>query len=464
VDGIDDRTVGVWPAGERRGDHPLICCAVDGLGPLGHEFLDGVWPGDDVRRVRRLVARLQGAESPLIAVVDLAGAPRRLVLVQAGVAGLGHDVVAAVVAQAFAAAGERWAPVELQLAHPFADGWPDGTFPAVAEGIAGGLRSASTLERVSIDSCCLDDPGRLLGEIARTRVATTPPGMTVIEDDDGIVVARVDTPAPPRAVTGRRASIEVEVGAPLPGRRHCRPAPVQGRPAAARPEVMVSYATGYETLDLRIGCMPLDGYLPDQVRSLTDDVWWVDADDGSGPLGVVVRHPFEVDVEAPALDALWTSAPYDAPALELRGASMGLILAVAQMQLTHGCATPDRTIFEAAVAQQRSDKLYALELWREALRGGDLLAHFAVGYMAVETGSYVEAKEHLRRYTRLDPTNAWAWHWLGYACWALGDWEGAEYAFVTAIELRRIGSFDTHTALFLPRVQAREAWPGFMNL
>ncbi len=454
----------MWPAGERRGDHPLICCAVDGLAPLGHEFLDGGWPGDAVRRVRRLVTRLQGAERPLIAIVDLDGAPRRLVLVQAGVAGLGHEVVAAVVAQAFAAAGARWAPAELQLAHPFADGWPAGTFPAVAEGIVGGVRSAATLERVSIDPCCLDEPGRLLGAIAAARVAATPPGMTVIEDDDGIVVARVDTPAPPRAVTGRPVSTEVAAGGLVLRRRRCRPAPVPGRPAASCPEVMVSYAPEYDELGLRIGCMPLDGYMEDQVVALTDDVRWVDDADGSGPLGVVVRGPFEVDVEAPELDALWTSAPYDAPALELRGASMGLILAVSQMQLTPGRETPDRTVFNAAVEHQRSDPLYALDLWREALRDGDLLAHFAVGYMAVETGSYAEAKEHLRRYTRLDPTNAWAWHWLGYASWALDDWEGAEYAFVTAIELRRLGSFDTHTAAFLPRVRAREAWRGFKNL
>ena len=130
-------------------------------------------------------------EGPLLALVDLPDGARPLVLFQPGLLDIGSHVISQTTAQAIVTADERWSSVELQLAHPFQDGWSPETFDAVAAGIAGAADRAATLQRISLDGCCLPSPGSLLGTIDRVRTAVTPPGLELIEEDEGGVLARV---------------------------------------------------------------------------------------------------------------------------------------------------------------------------------------------------------------------------------------------------------------------------------
>lgn len=455
-------TLGVWLPDERRAPHPLLCCAVDGLGPLGHEFLDGQWSGEDVRRIRRLVARMstQG-EGPLLALVDLPGGARPLVLFQPGLMDHGSDVISQTIAQAIATADERWSAVELQLAHPFGDGWPPESFDAVAEGIAGAADRAATLQRISLDGCCLPSPGALLGTIDRVRTAVAPPGLELTEEDQGLVLARVNVAT--ESVAAEPDTVIIAASAPITtGRsRRCRPSPpAAAAPAGACPQVLVSNLPGFRRLELRIDGRALDGFLPSQVRPVSDAVRWINDAGRDEPIGLQLVHGVDLDLDDPAYDPLWDTSPHDAPALGLRGVSIGHILAVALMQLDPTERTPDRLRFSAAVACQDEDWELALEHWCDCLEQGDQMAHFAIGYSLMELERPAQAKEPLRRYTRLEPNNAFSWLWLGHACWALGDFEGAEYAYTAAVSRTALGSFDTDAPDLLDRVRERRPWAG----
>lgn len=86
---------------------------------------------------------------------------------------------------------------------------------------------------------------------------------------------------------------------------------------------------------------------------------------------------------------------------------------------------------------------------------GDEKARFGLGYTLIDVGRYREAHEALRHYARIDETNGWAWYWLGIACEALADWEGAEYAYREAVMLEREGSFETDAQALLDLMPIR---------
>jgi predicted Zn-dependent protease len=88
------------------------------------------------------------------------------------------------------------------------------------------------------------------------------------------------------------------------------------------------------------------------------------------------------------------------------------------------------------------------------------MALFAVGYTLMELDRPAEAAEPLRRYSRLNENNAWAWLWLGHARWALGDYESAEVAYREAVACTARGSFETQAGVLVERVRRREVWPG----
>lgn len=459
-----ERTLGVWLPEERRAPHPLICCAVDGLGPLGYEFLDGEWPGPAVRRVRRLVASMTlRARRPLLAFVRLDGAPRPLVLVRRGLREHGTAGIAAVVAQAIVTADELWAPPELELAHPFEDGWPGETLDALAEGAVGGALGAPRLQRIALGGCCLASPGALLGALERCRLPQLAPGLSVVEHDEGVLLGEVQLERRREPAPLRSPMISVpagRVGLVRGARLRCRPAPATPCAAGERPRILVSNIPEFGRLELRIDGRPLDGYLASQTDSVTDAVRWVRETDGRTPLGLQIATGELLDLADSAFDALWEPPLYDAPTLGLRAVSIGHVLAVALAELDPDEETPDRALFRAALGWQEEDWEVALEHWREALGHGDQMAHFAIGYSLMELDRAAEAKEPLRRYSRLNENNSWAWVWLGHACWALGDHEGAESAYREAIERTARGSFETHAPELLARVRRREPWLG----
>jgi predicted Zn-dependent protease len=189
-------------------------------------------------------------------------------------------------------------------------------------------------------------------------------------------------------------------------------------------------------------------------------VRWVRDAGGRDPIGLQAATGDPIDLADPALDALWEPPLYDAPALGLQAVSIGHVLAAALIELDPDEETPDRARFRAALGWQEEDWELALEQWRGCLEHGDQMAHFAVGYSLMELDRPAEAKEPLRRYSRLNPNNAWAWVWLGHACWAQGDLEGAEVAYGEAIERTARGSVETQAPELLERVRRREPWRG----
>jgi ADP-ribosyl-[dinitrogen reductase] hydrolase len=186
-----------------------------------------------------------------------------------------------------------------------------------------------------------------------------------------------------------------------------------------------------------------DGLEPDREVEICEHVRLVLDLDSSRCVGFWVGGLSEFDFEAPENRAVWTGPRFDVPALGIEEGTIGLIAATARLTLG-SLRTPDRVLFDAAV--QTKNRAEALELWQACLAEGNELARFAVGYTLVELGRAEEAHEHLKRYSAYARRNAWAWCWLGQACEALADWEGAEYAYRQALDAAAAGSFDTDAA------------------
>jgi tetratricopeptide (TPR) repeat protein len=153
---------------------------------------------------------------------------------------------------------------------------------------------------------------------------------------------------------------------------------------------------------------------------------------------------------------VWSEPRFDAPVLGLRQSLAGEIILSAQAYIG-GASTADNLLFHAAVAQQDPERAEAL--WRLCLGAGNLKAHFALGYTLCEQGRYHEAYGHLRLYTELCPKNSWAWCWFGQTCVGKGDVEEARDAYWMAIDLERIGSFETNAGELLAEVWESEGDP-----
>jgi Flp pilus assembly protein TadD len=93
------------------------------------------------------------------------------------------------------------------------------------------------------------------------------------------------------------------------------------------------------------------------------------------------------------------------------------------------------------------------------LETGDLMAHYGLGYTLHELGRYRESYRHLRAYTEITPSNAWAWCWLGYTCTALGELGEARTAYQRAVELEEAGGDKTDAGEWLERLETKAQGP-----
>ncbi len=119
---------------------------------------------------------------------------------------------------------------------------------------------------------------------------------------------------------------------------------------------------------------------------------------------------------------IWRGLRFDAP---LFGLSSAPRRARSCSPCAPSCAridelTMNRVYFHAALGEDGEE---AAGYWRACLECGDMMAHYGLGYTALRARGLPAphgAYRHLRRYTELVPTNAWAWCWFGKACAALG--------------------------------------------
>ena len=168
-----------------------------------------------------------------------------------------------------------------------------------------------------------------------------------------------------------------------------------------------------------------DGHPPTQFRHVHDEcAYMLDRPGGRRVIGFVV---YGLRAFQPP-ERLFGGPRFDVPLFGLTRASAGeVVLAVQARYATE--STVNRELFAAAVAAEAGDDE---SLWRQCLEAGDAMAHYALGYVLLDQGRAREAYGHLRVYTELAPTNAWAWQWLGNACEALGEHRDAQAAYARA--------------------------------
>ena len=73
-------------------------------------------------------------------------------------------------------------------------------------------------------------------------------------------------------------------------------------------------------------------------------------------------------------------------------------------------------------------------------------AHYGLGYTLLALERPHEAYRHLRFYTELTPTNAWAWCYRGQAAEGIGENAEARHCYQRAVELDPAGEEDTDAA------------------
>ena len=81
------------------------------------------------------------------------------------------------------------------------------------------------------------------------------------------------------------------------------------------------------------------------------------------------------------------------------------------------------------------------------------MAHYGLGYTLVEVGQPLEAYAHLRHYVELEPTNSWAWCWLGRASAAAGRTGEARTAYRRALALEADGALETDASELLDELE-----------
>jgi tetratricopeptide (TPR) repeat protein len=163
-----------------------------------------------------------------------------------------------------------------------------------------------------------------------------------------------------------------------------------------------------------------------------------------GPvIGFCVKAFSEVDLDAEEHEPMWTGPRFDVPVLGLRDVGAAEICLAAETYLD-GEPTVNRAFFRSAMAAESQEE--AVMFWRVCLECGDLMAHYSLGYTLHDIGRYREAYKHLRAYTEIVPSNAWAWCWLGHACARLGEMGEARSAYQRAIELEEDSGLETNAA------------------
>ena len=204
-----------------------------------------------------------------------------------------------------------------------------------------------------------------------------------------------------------------------------------------------------------------DGLPSDQLVALEEEprIEFVLDQPGAGPvIGFAARQPEQIDVVMLSAPAVWEAPRFDVPALGLTAASVGEILLAVRVRFAEGEPTAGAMHFHTAIGtvsldgEPISDFHTAIAQWRLALEAGETAAMFGLGYTLVEAGRPREAYDFLRRYTELTPHNAWAWCWLGQACFASGDLAEARAAFERALACEAEGSFETDAGERLARL------------
>lgn len=155
----------------------------------------------------------------------------------------------------------------------------------------------------------------------------------------------------------------------------------------------------------------------------------------------LAHEPFEIDLDAVTDPELWEEPRFLVPALGLPPSSIGEILLTVRARYRPDELSADVAYFHMATAADDPEE--ALFLWRIVIEAGDMKGHFAYGYTLLDLGRSHEAYTHLRHYTELTPLNSWAWCWLGKACEAIDDRDGATEAYRTAIRLENSGGYET---------------------
>lgn len=217
--------------------------------------------------------------------------------------------------------------------------------------------------------------------------------------------------------------------------------------------MLLSHASERDALWLIERAFTDDGIESDRVVEITSNADLLFAEPRGRCIGFRLGGLSETDFESSENAALWVGPRFDVPPLGLERASVGLVAATTRMVLGP-LRTPNRVLFDLAL-DASGEK--ALDLWRLCLAEGDEMARFAVGYTLLDLGEHREAHEQLRHYSHLVRTNSWAWVYLGRACEALEDWEGAEYAYRRAIATESAGSFETDAAERLARLLEHRA-------
>jgi tetratricopeptide (TPR) repeat protein len=180
------------------------------------------------------------------------------------------------------------------------------------------------------------------------------------------------------------------------------------------------------------------------------DLAFVVQDPSAGPvLGFEIWNlsEFELPDDDPEI---WDGPRFCVPRLGLVDASAGEIVLAVRAQLGSD-PTADALHFHTAIAAQTAQD--AIPHWELALDAGDMRAHFGLGYSLVEAGRPDRGYTHLRRYTELAPTNAWAWCWLGRCCEALGSDREAATAYERAIAAEQLCGMDTDADERLARLR-----------
>jgi tetratricopeptide (TPR) repeat protein len=194
------------------------------------------------------------------------------------------------------------------------------------------------------------------------------------------------------------------------------------------PSLFINRDAGYDWLIALEHGRVCDGQPPAQFRGVGHDcAYMLDRPGGRRVIGFVV-HGLRDFAPPPRL---FGPPSFEAPLFGLSRASAGEVVLAAQARLRDE-STTNRAYFSAAVGAPPAE---AEAMWRCCLESGDSMAHYGLGYTLLGAGRAREAYGHLRYYTELAPTNAWAWCWLGQACAALGERTDARAAYERAIEL-----------------------------
>jgi len=184
----------------------------------------------------------------------------------------------------------------------------------------------------------------------------------------------------------------------------------------------------------------------DRWEGVSDSFGWLLREPGGTPMGFVIKDFSAFDAEDVHVASIWEEPRFYVPALGLHNATAGEI-ALAADAFLDGQSTLNRRLFHDAIAA--ADSPVAVDLWRECLQAGDLMAHYGIGYTYFGLGRHRETYRHLRAYAELVPSNSWAWCWTGRAAHAMGNVGDAEIAYQNALDAEEAGSDETDAEALL---------------